>query len=342
MEISQPGGDIEIGLPVLGGTPDEVLYIDGLGNLAQSHCLTFDDTTELLGVCRQLQFNAMPQNLSDFVLDPVTNFYSSIFLNGTLNFDVPGGPIYSVITASTHVISSQEVGAVNLYADFQRVTNVPGSAMTSIGSYVSYYGHPVLTADTDSLSGGYMLANAVGWQFAEANGGSWTLPFLVDYFSGYGSSFPYASIGVRSHFYALGDSSSNVTTEVGFYGQTMKDYGVYLTASPNYAFYSDAGKNHLWGALELAYHALTTDTVLNGTQKGVSVACSTVNITITLPSAATCAGRVYDISKADATAYVVNVVPNGTDTIAGQTLWIISNQWDSMCIQSTGAGWDFR
>lgn len=63
------------------------------------------------------------------------------------------------------------------------------------------------------------------------------------------------------------------------------------------------------------------------------------NITITLPTAASVAGRFYVIKKIDSTANVVTVATTSAQTIDGQASKALSIQYDGIQVQSDNANW---
>ena len=92
-------------------------------------------------------------------------------------------------------------------------------------------------------------------------------------------------------------------------------------------------------ALQLPIDTVTADTTLDNNYYTVLVTCSSVNITITLPQANTCDGRVYDIKKIDATAYTVIVDGYSAETIDGSATKTITARWMNIQIQSNGTSW---
>jgi hypothetical protein len=89
----------------------------------------------------------------------------------------------------------------------------------------------------------------------------------------------------------------------------------------------------------LPYIAKIADYTATAADYTIAVTCSVVDITITLPAAATCAGRIYNIKKMDATAFHVIIDGNGAETIDGDATVTITGQYDNVPIQSTGAAW---
>ncbi len=66
---------------------------------------------------------------------------------------------------------------------------------------------------------------------------------------------------------------------------------------------------------------------------------TTAAFTITLPAAATIAGRVYVLKKIDSSANAVTVDANASETIDGALTVVLSTQWSKVMIQSDGANW---
>jgi hypothetical protein len=87
--------------------------------------------------------------------------------------------------------------------------------------------------------------------------------------------------------------------------------------------------------------ALTSNTTLGSTQDVVPVNATSASLTITLPSVATNSGRLYKISKSDATANTVTVAPASGESIAGVTndTIVIDTQYDNVALISNGTTW---
>ena len=95
------------------------------------------------------------------------------------------------------------------------------------------------------------------------------------------------------------------------------------------------------GSLSLNYRSFTaattatiSDYILNFT--------GTTAITVTLPTAATCAGRVYVIknSSTSATTPVLTVATTSSQTIDGSTTWTLDVAKDILTVMSNGANWE--
>jgi hypothetical protein len=92
-------------------------------------------------------------------------------------------------------------------------------------------------------------------------------------------------------------------------------------------------------AISTAYAGVNANTTLDSTYQTVAVDASGANRTITLPAAATCTGRRYDIKKVDSSANTVTIDGNSAETIDGAATYVISNQYTSVTIISNGSGW---
>lgn len=69
------------------------------------------------------------------------------------------------------------------------------------------------------------------------------------------------------------------------------------------------------------------------------VDASSASVTVTLPLAATFAGRVLHVKKIDASPNTVTVDGNGAETIDDATTQVITTQYVSLALYSDGAEW---
>lgn len=83
-------------------------------------------------------------------------------------------------------------------------------------------------------------------------------------------------------------------------------------------------------------YAATTVTTNDGT---LLVRCTTANITISLPDAATCPGHRVIIKKIDPTSYTVTVDAAGGDHVDGAAGQTITTQYGRVGVESDGVGW---
>lgn len=80
-------------------------------------------------------------------------------------------------------------------------------------------------------------------------------------------------------------------------------------------------------------------TILTDANGVVTVDASGGTRTITLPTSVGSQGKIFAIKKIDSTTNTIAVTGNGTETIDGDTSKTLSNEWDSIIIQSDGANW---
>jgi hypothetical protein len=90
-------------------------------------------------------------------------------------------------------------------------------------------------------------------------------------------------------------------------------------------------------ALNFAYTSVTADTTLDATHFFVDVDCTSDAVDITLPTVVGINGREYIIRKLDASANVVNIIPDGTETINGSSDAILDERYETAIIFSNGS-----
>lgn len=91
--------------------------------------------------------------------------------------------------------------------------------------------------------------------------------------------------------------------------------------------------------LEAPITGVSADTTLDNTHFTVKVDASGANRTITLPAAATCSGRIYNIKKIDSSANSVTIDGNGAETIDGAATKSTTTQYAGWQIQSDSSNW---
>jgi len=92
------------------------------------------------------------------------------------------------------------------------------------------------------------------------------------------------------------------------------------------------------GSLAVAVTAITMSTTLGATHCVVAVDASGGTVTVTLPGASNCEGRLYVIKKTDSSSYGVTI-DAGSSTIDGNSSVSLSSQWNSVTIVSDGTNW---
>lgn len=114
---------------------------------------------------------------------------------------------------------------------------------------------------------------------------------------------------------------------------------LWATATPTAAKLpiSDADGKLDAGWVRYNYAPVTTvsaDTLLDASHCVVLVGAAA---TITLPTAAGIAGRLYSVVRTG--TGLVTIQPDGTETISGDTPLVLTSQWDSAVFVSDGANW---
>jgi len=81
------------------------------------------------------------------------------------------------------------------------------------------------------------------------------------------------------------------------------------------------------------------DYTLTDIDHTVLVNCSGGNVTITLPTAVGCAGRLYVIKRVDSSGNSANIDANGSEQIEGSTSLVGVASGGSLTLQSDNSGW---
>jgi len=93
------------------------------------------------------------------------------------------------------------------------------------------------------------------------------------------------------------------------------------------------------GSFGAAIATVSVDTVLGSTHYTVLADATDAALTLTLPAAAGCARRIYNIKKIDASANAVTVEGDGAETIDGAANYPLPAQWNCVQIQCNGTAW---
>jgi hypothetical protein len=98
-------------------------------------------------------------------------------------------------------------------------------------------------------------------------------------------------------------------------------------------------KFHVDGSISQTITSLSSTTTLDDTHSIIQADATGGAFTIALPAASTCPGRLYTITKVDASANAVTIDPDTAETIQGDTTKVLSGQYDRLGIRSDGTGW---
>lgn len=99
------------------------------------------------------------------------------------------------------------------------------------------------------------------------------------------------------------------------------------------------GSQTFSASIQTAYAGLNAAATLDATRQTVAVDATAGAITITLPAAASCTGRRYDIKKVDSSANAVTIDGNAAETIDGAATKVLSAQYSAATVISNGSGW---
>jgi hypothetical protein len=96
---------------------------------------------------------------------------------------------------------------------------------------------------------------------------------------------------------------------------------------------------HVNASFATAITGKTSDYTLTGGDHTILVDCSSGNVTLTLPTAVGCSGRMYMIKRTDDTNNAANINSNGSEEIEGSTNPASVAAMGSIVIQSDNSGW---
>ena len=96
---------------------------------------------------------------------------------------------------------------------------------------------------------------------------------------------------------------------------------------------------HVDSSFATAIAAKSSDYTLTASDHTILVNCASGNVTLTLPTAVGCAGRMYVIKRIDATNNAANINADGSEEIEGSTNPASVATLGSLIIQSDNAGW---
>jgi hypothetical protein len=124
---------------------------------------------------------------------------------------------------------------------------------------------------------------------------------------------------------------SNNSTHMLFVDGSNNTVGV-GTSTPGSAL-------HVNASFATAITGKTSDYTLAGGDHTILVDCSSGNVTLTLPTAVGCSGRMYIIKRIDNSANAANINSNGSEEIDGSTDSASVPGQSSIVLQSDNSGW---
>jgi hypothetical protein len=156
--------------------------------------------------------------------------------------------------------------------------------------------------------------------------------------------------GIGGHTGVYGSSTSGA----GVSGISTSGDGVFGSSSGGHAGHFDGNlwvegkagigamtpnsKLQVAGSFATAYTTIGADWTANATNSIIAVDASTSNVTITLPAASGCEGRVYTIKRIDDTSggHSASVARTGSDHIDAATSYGLDSQWKYVTVVSDG------
>lgn len=146
----------------------------------------------------------------------------------------------------------------------------------------------------------------------------------------------------NANWFQFSQPSSSADISFGsISGNNMKIYD-----GGNKTFFAPAqdsvSNSGLWvnHSFATAYRSSTSTTItLNNNDFTFNSDATSGNVTVNLPTAVGCKGRIYTVRKLDASVNTVTIDGNSTETINGATTVVLSAQYSFRMMQSDGANW---
>ena len=127
---------------------------------------------------------------------------------------------------------------------------------------------------------------------------------------------------------------ANTNTTTPLIGGDFSTPGVTINKTP-----TPTSRLDINGSIALPVTATSIGLTLDITHFWIKGTSGVGGITITLPDATTCTGRVYMIQKVDVAATNITITPAGAQTINGAASKTIGTQWQTAEIISDGSNW---
>jgi hypothetical protein len=161
----------------------------------------------------------------------------------------------------------------------------------------------------------------------------------------YNTTTSKAEVNVGSSVAPIWQATSGALP-TGTSGQTLRHDGTNWVANStiinngtNVGIGTDSPLSNLdiQGSMGLKYNTITAATTLNQTHN--VVLCNTGPYTVTLPAAATNAGKVYYIKNIDAQGDIITIDGNASETIDGNTTYLLNVSNHALRIICDGSNW---
>jgi hypothetical protein len=136
-----------------------------------------------------------------------------------------------------------------------------------------------------------------------------------------------------------GTASKNVIFFNGGYATSNEKLRIHSSGNIGVSTSTPTSTLHVTGSVA---GSITTKTAnYTATATDYTIVCNNTSgaITITLPAASGCSGRIYNIKKASAALNNVVIDPNASETIDGAATRTLTVQYEGVLIQSDGSNW---
>lgn len=190
---------------------------------------------------------------------------------------------------------------------------------TSSGAYTRYYNTGTPTAAGQNIGGIAMGSNPSGSTVRIAA----QIDAISDAVWTDGSSHPSVL-----RFFTTTSGSAFVSEKMRITNSGNIGIG---TASPNSTLHTN-------GSISNNIITITSNTTIGINNYTILSNGASIDITVTLPNATTCSGRIYCIKKINSGNSVI-IQPVSSQTIDGSVSTTITTQWQSIQIQSNGSNW---
>jgi hypothetical protein len=193
-------------------------------------------------------------------------------------------------------------------------------------------------------------ANASSDVVATAANGSETVNFIdmgINSGSYSNSASPILNGANNAYLYSTGNdfiigngtASKNVIFFNGGYATSNEKLRIHSSGNVGVSTSTPTSTLHVTGSVAAS---ITTKTAnYTATATDYTIICNNTSgaITISLPAASGCAGRIYNIKKSSAALNNVVIDPNGSETIDGAATRTLTVQYEGVLIQSDGSNW---
>jgi hypothetical protein len=136
-----------------------------------------------------------------------------------------------------------------------------------------------------------------------------------------------------------GTANKNVIFFNGGYSASNEKLRIHSSGNVGVATAAPTSSLHVTGSVAMSVTAKTASYTATANDHTIICNNTLAAITISLPTATGCAGRVYVIKKISGGLLNVTIDPSGIETIDGALTRILTIQYDGVMVQSDGLNW---